>query len=82
MRDIASPPHKSKAPSFPPTLGERFPELRELRDRLLAPTVAFDDLPSDWGRLLLNLSDDVPAWSRSDALRVQLRAFSADLVDA
>jgi hypothetical protein len=53
------------------TLGERFPELRELRDRLLARVIDFDDLPEAWGRLLLDLPSDTPAWSRTDALLVE-----------
>ena len=50
------------------TLGERFPELRELRDRLLTRVIDFGDMPEAWGRLLLDLPNHAPAWSRVDAL--------------
>lgn len=50
------------------TLGERFPQLHGLRDRLYSRIVDFDDLSESYGRLLLNLSAEQPAWSRVDAL--------------
>ena len=49
-------------------LGDRCPELGRLRDRLYAQVVDFDDLPEAWGRLVLNLPDKTPAWSRNDAI--------------
>ena len=58
------------------TLGERCPELRQVRDRLYARVVDCDDLPAEWVRRLYGLSDDVPIWSRTDALLVGARRRS------
>ena len=66
--DIADASNFRKAPRPFYPLGERFPELRQLRDQLLARIVDFDDLSESYGRLLLNLSAEQPAWSRVDAL--------------
>jgi hypothetical protein len=50
-------------------LGERLPQLRELRDRLYAQIIDFGDLPENMDDpLLLNLPADQLAWSRTDAL--------------
>ena len=49
-------------------LGERLPELRQLRDRLARQTIVTDDLPSDYLRALFGLPNDRPIWSRADAL--------------
>jgi hypothetical protein len=50
------------------TLGELLPQLRELRDPLYTRIAVFGDLPESYGRLLLNLPAEQPAWSRTDAL--------------
>jgi hypothetical protein len=66
--EIASNRNPSKR--FPPKFGEAFPELRELRDRLLARVVDFGDMPEAWGRLLLDVPSNARVWSHADALLV------------
>ena len=51
------------------TLAERLPELKQLRDRLVAKIVDCDDLPAEYVRLLYNLPAEQKLWSRTDALR-------------
>jgi hypothetical protein len=50
------------------TLGERFPGLREIRDRLLAEIINADDLPAEYVRRLYGLPKSARIWSRTDAL--------------
>jgi len=59
---------EARNPDFPPTLGEAFPQLAQLRNRLAAKAIEFVDLPAAWARLLFNLPDDMTSWSRNDAL--------------
>src|SRR5262249_29569969 len=59
-------------PFVPPLclLGERFPQLSELRDRLVADTIVCDDLPSEYVRELYALPKSARIWSRTDALLI------------